>query len=189
MRKWEYFDVEDRRSESVAIYGESQRAELEALVASQVSDILSRFGTLRKEQVDETGIAEADESKTFTILQFGRILFEDDSELLITQLPVCDEMTITVPGHYRLLHEDEDGETIRDYIVYDPELEVKTTIHDTDNVQVNIDILQELYEILAILLLNSTRLSDVENIPPLKAWLFPMPISEPDFECIIARLQ
>lgn len=178
--------MEEPRPEA-QVFAADRRADLERVVADHVAVLLSVYGQLEEVEVDLTDCPDIEDLITYTFLDLEGIVLQDGSELVITQFPIKAKAWDPTPGVYAIEHVDEDDMHIQSITVHDSSHDAKPPIYYHNRQPLDLDVLQELYEILGILLKDHMQGSDY-NDPPHDPRSFPMPIIDLAFESIIAQL-
>lgn len=187
-RSWKEFPLGQPRPQEIRRYKRKERAGLELVIAEQVSGLLSRYGEIVEEEIDVSQGDCSDEPKTYLIVESIFIHLEDDSELVIGQIPETESGFLTERGANMVAKRDEDDMTVLELAVWDPEVQAQRRIHDERGRTVRRPILQELYEALAVLTLNPQMIYHSENDTRLPVEEYPKPFSDPEFESLIAHL-
>ncbi|MFO0920702.1 MAG: hypothetical protein U0451_03450 [Candidatus Saccharimonadales bacterium] len=188
MRDWKHFPLWELRPYTPTMYGKKDRELLEFTIAEQVSDLLSRHGSLVELDVDLTDCADVDEPKTFQSLQFPEIPLEDDGDLIIEQFPFTPSGICTSSGVHSVTKVNEDGIPEISLTIWDPNINSKDRILDQRNKVVRRDILHELYEALVVIIAYADS-EDIGNGLPFNTTHFPIPVIEVDFLQLVSQLE
>lgn len=198
MKEWHNFPLFEARPEDIPEFARSERSALEWIVAQQVSDLMAAFGKIEVIPVDFASCPGVDESKSFRQISLSPILLTDNSTLEIDQIPEYGTSFVTEPGVHRVSREfcmpdpEDDDEDVVDpiveLIIYDPAYKKpRRRVHDLRGRKASMPVLQELYEALTVITSEYANAHEPNN-PSLIAAEFPVPVSDPDFETIIANL-
>ncbi len=188
MTKWNHFPLELPRPDDIRQFKGNERADLERTIAWQVSDLLSRYGTVDEIEVDMTDGSLFDEPHTYLGIDTPPILLEDDGNLVIGQIPETVRGYITDCGAHMLTRSDEDDTPIMSLTVWDPLARHNKHVRDERNKAVRRPVLQELYEALTVITLNPDFMGLEENDAPLTPINYPARLADPEFEELIAQL-
>lgn len=190
MAEWKNFPLWEPRPADAKQFKGKERAELELTIARQVSDLLSRHGSVTETEVDISECVEIDEPSTFLELRLDEFPLEDDGDLAISQMPFTSATGafITDKGVHAVNKTNEDGALVLAFTVWDPEIDVTKRVHDMHGKTVGRMVLQELHEALA-LIIRQCDAEDTGNMPPLTPHEYPTPLVSHEFEALIAQLE
>lgn len=187
MPTWEHFAMEEPRPESV-VFTEAERADLEVAVSEQVAMLLSMFGKVEEADLDMGASTDFVDEVVFKTIALEPYLLEDDYQLVLNQLPRCDDTWNTRPGVHHIELLDEEGEQKMTLTVHDPSHNAEPPIYHCGGQRVRQDVLQELFEVLAIQTCVSID-ADAINIPPLDTTIYPQRKADPDFDNVLKAFE
>ena len=187
MSEWKYFDMSDPRPDTVPVPGSKGRANLEHEVAQQVALLLSLYGQIEETEVDNSPNPEFEEPITLQVLRLDEELLDDDTELVVSQLPRSGGEWDLRPGVHSVEHVDDQDLPIRSITVHDPSHRIDPPIYYSNGQRVELDVVQELHDALDIMG-RSYTFSILPNNPPLETSSFPAVVSSDEFETLVARL-
>lgn len=178
------------RSDAAKQFKGKERAELELTVAQQVSDLLSRHGSVHSTEVDIAASPDFDEPATFMEVRLDEVPLEDDGDLAIAQMPftMSSEGFLVARGAHSVTRTDVNGALLLCFTVWDPEVEAEKRVHDMHGKTVGRMVLQELHEALAVVI-RQFDAEDLGNMPPLTPHEYPVPLVSHEFEDLIAQLE
>ena len=185
-RLWEYFDIGPRPNVT-RIFSAEERTELEFIVASQVASLLALYGSVEESELDESPCMDVEVPTTYRILELDQHLLEDESEFIVTQLPIDANGCDVQPGVYAILHNSDSGPAINAITIHDPSYDYVPLVHHSHGPELELDMLQELYEVLNIIA-KSYAVCEANN-PPYEPKMYPrLVLDGPIFEPVIAGL-
>lgn len=151
MKQWNNFPQNQPRRPD-HLFSNTDRAKLEATVATQAATILRDYGVLDRLKVYEHHAIE--EAQRFEALQTMSMTLADGSQLYIHQLndqaePDVFEEPIIEQGLHRISVEDSRFKKVLSITVWDPGIPLDQRPYTDDVASLDFDVLHELYETLA----------------------------------------
>lgn len=190
MTEWDVFPFWEPRPEGIRKFKRTERAALEAAIALQVSDLLSRHGEIEEVGVDPGNSAGIEDEKTFRIIELEEIRLEDDGELGIGQLPFSKldaSGFLTKPGSHSILKCSDLGKFEQSLTVWDPDVSADRRVQNERGKKIGLPVLQELFEVLYLVGQDFDQEGEGNN-PPLKTAEFPLPVIEPELQALAVEL-
>lgn len=174
MSEWQFFKLSAPRPEDAVILTEEHRAALERSVSSHVASLLARYGKLT--DCEPYMPEAAEQAAAYDLIELAPIKFEDESEITIFQMPPEDLDSTETGKHYMEHLSYTSGLVIGSFVTYDPSLNLDPAITYNDDIhrgmRVEIDVLQEMFEMLGITLSSRSNVVD-PNYPPIDTSLYP----------------
>jgi len=188
MRDWREFPLEVPRPQDAHQFRRKERTLLELAVASQISNLLSRYGSVQDVEVTMSDRSHFEEIATFSVIEVMPVTLADDSTLYIGQIPETSKGFLTDKGAHMVSRHNEDDVQQFNLTIWDPAVWAEKRIHNERGKTVRRPLLQELYEALVVITLNPQLIWNEENDVPLVTTNYPERVADPVFESLIAQL-
>ncbi len=176
MPEWDIFPFENPRTEKYKEYGDKDI--LERIVASQVAFLLSKYGELYVEEVDNSDGTEFDGSMSYKGIRIERIPLEDDGEIEISQFPLINGEFSTQPGHHSVTKFNEDDVSEFMVGIGDPEKPGIPKVTDSSKNSVDGKQLLELHDALDEVEAQFKLMSKTVNDPFIETTVYPVRVND-----------
>ncbi len=189
MTDWKIFSFEVERPAAPKEYTEADRQDLEKCIAKQISYLLAHYGETEDLDIDICNSLEIEDSKTFVALGLETITMDDDESVLnIEQVPVVAGQLLTEPGTHGFTLENEDGSPVLGAAVLDPSRAEDGFVISYDGQLLPIETLAECVDAFDVVMTAFYNDPDANrNLIPFDPSMYPLPLSDPDFEAIVAE--